>query len=334
MRFENFIGNRRVVERLRLKLREGRFPHGLIFTGPEGVGKRTFALMLAKALNCAESGPDEFCDECSQCRKIEAGTHPDVLTLGLEDEASEIKIAQVRSLLQMLELRPSEGRNKVFLVDPADAMNAASANALLKGLEEPPENSYFILLSPNPQSLLITVRSRSQTYPFLPLTIDEMRAFSSDELALRWSRGSIGKLKTLDLDALRQRRGVALGFLETAIRAGEQELRNLIGASAEIARSKSDFDPNMDTLAVLVEDLLYCSEGLTDKIVNVDLEKNLARLASEIEAPQLVRIADFLRTIEIHANNYGNRQMLTDMLALTSNTFVGKFADDIPGKSR
>jgi DNA polymerase III subunit delta' len=334
MRFDNFIGNRRAVERLRLKLREGRFPHGLIFAGPEGVGKRTLALMIAKALNCLQSAADEFCGECTQCRKIDAGTHPDVLMLGLEDEASEIKIVQVRALLHTLGMRPLEGANKVFLVDPADAMNSASANALLKGLEEPPENSYFILLSQNPQSLLITVRSRSQTYPFTPLTLDEMRAFGDDELALRWSRGSIGRLKTLDLEALRERRNIALNFLQSAIGAGEEQLRDLIGASAEMSRSKVEFEPNMDVLAVLVEDLLYCSEGLASKIVNVDLEQELSRLAGTVEPSQLVRIADFLRTIEVHANNYGNRQMLTDVLALTSNAFVGKFADDITRKSR
>jgi DNA polymerase-3 subunit delta' len=223
MRFDDFIGNRKVIDRLRMKLREGRFPHALIFTGPEGVGKRTCALMLAKALNCGQGGPDGFCDECTQCRKIDAGTHPDVMTLGLEEEASEIKIAQIRDLLQTLGLRPLEGANKVFIIDPAEAMNAASANALLKGLEEPPDNSYFILLSPNPQSLLITVRSRSQTYPFIPLSPTEMKAFSDDELALRWSRGSIGNLKTLDLAALRQRRQTALDFLETAARATDED---------------------------------------------------------------------------------------------------------------
>src|SRR5688572_16436884 len=227
MRFDDFVGNRKIIERLRRKLREGRFPHALIFTGPEGVGKRTCARMIAKALNCpASSSKDDFCDECTQCRKIDAGTHPDVLSVGLEEEASEIKIAQIRDLLQTLELRPLEGSNKVFIIDPADAMNAAAANSLLKGLEEPPENSYFILLSPNPQSLLVTVRSRSQTYPFLPLTIEELRHFgpsSDDELALRWSRGSIGTLKTLDMDALRERRQTALEFLEIAARAGDDE---------------------------------------------------------------------------------------------------------------
>src|SRR5262245_29470951 len=140
MQFGDFIGNARVIERLRTKLREHRFPHALIFAGPDGVGKRTCALLFAKALNCPEKGPADFCNSCSQCRKIDAGVHPDVMVLGLEEDASEIKISQVRDLLHTLGLRPLEGMHKVFIVDPADAMNPAAANALLKGLEEPPED--------------------------------------------------------------------------------------------------------------------------------------------------------------------------------------------------
>lgn len=334
MRFEDFIGNAKVIERLRTKLREDRFPHGLIFTGPDGVGKRTCALMFAKALNCAETGPDDFCDTCIQCRKINAGVHSDVLLIGLEDEASEIKIPQIRGLLQMLGLRPLEGKHKVFLIDPADAMNNAAANALLKALEEPPGDSTFILLSANPQALLVTVRSRCQSYPFGPLTLDEMRRMGGDELALRWSRGSIGCLKTLDLPALRNRRDAALAFLETAVRATDEQFRDLIGASADIARSKSDFESNMSTIAILLEDLLYIREGVPERMVNLDVHPRLKKLAELMAADQLARIAESLRTIEIHLNNYGNRQMLTDALALTSNAALSKIANDNPVKSR
>jgi DNA polymerase-3 subunit delta' len=334
MRFDAFIGNRPIVDRLRRKLREGRFPHALIFGGPEGVGKRSFALMLAKALNCRESDADDFCDSCSQCRKIDAGTHPDVVMVGLEEEASEIKIAQIRDLLHVLELRPLEGINKVFIIDPADAMNTAAANALLKGLEEPPDNSYFILLSSNPHSLMVTVRSRSQSYAFTPLTLDELRQFGGEELALRWSRGSIGTLKTLDLAALKERRHQALRFLETAINAKEADFRELIAASGNLARAKNDFDSNIGMLAVMLEDVLFVKEGLHDRIANIDMAQDLRLLAAALSTEQCIRVGEFLRTIEVHANNYGNRQMLVDVLGVTSNAALAQFANDFPIKSR
>ena len=84
------------------------------------------------------------------------------MTITVEEDASQIKIAQVRHILSMLGLQPLEGRNKIFIIDPADKMNAEAANALLKGLEEPPENSFFVLVTVNVHELLLTVRSRSQ----------------------------------------------------------------------------------------------------------------------------------------------------------------------------
>src|SRR5580765_5153037 len=147
MAFDSFLGNRKNIERLQAKLRQDRFPHGLLFSGPDGIGKRTCALMVAKALNCANASDGDFCDSCSSCHRIDAGTHPDVIRIGLEEDASEIKIAQIREAIRMLEFRPLEGNSKVFIIDPANLLNASSANALLKGLEEPPDNSYFILIT-------------------------------------------------------------------------------------------------------------------------------------------------------------------------------------------
>src|SRR5438874_6735440 len=115
MLFEAFIGNRKIIERLRRKLREDRFPHGVIFSGPEGIGKHTCALMVAKALNCLRAQPGNFCDECSSCRKINSGSLADVRKISVDDEATQIKIAQIRDVLRMLNLRPLEGRNKVFI---------------------------------------------------------------------------------------------------------------------------------------------------------------------------------------------------------------------------
>jgi DNA polymerase-3 subunit delta' len=302
----------------------------LLFSGPAGVGKRTAALMIAKALNCENSGPDDFCDACTSCRKIDAGIHPDVYQVGLEEDSSEIKIAQIRDLLETLQLRPMEGARKVYILDPADAMNKAAENALLKALEEPPEDNYFILLAANPQSLAVTVRSRCQTYAFWPLTLDEMRRFGGEELALRWARGSIGSLKALDLAEVKARRDAALSFIEIAVRAKNEQFRDMISASSDLARAKDRFESNIDAIAILMEDVLYLAEGVPEKIVNVDMEPQLRKLAADLPAEQISKIAEFLRTIEFYMNTHVNRQMMTDVLAITSNTGFIKIAHDKP----
>jgi DNA polymerase-3 subunit delta' len=319
MQFESFVGNRKVIERLRTKLREGRFPHGLIFSGPEGVGKHTCAAMIAKTLNCTNAEPGECCDACSSCRKIESGAHPDVITISVEDDATRIKIEQIRQLLGILDLRPLEGRNKVFIIDPADLLSEGAANALLKGLEEPPENSFFILITGNVHELMLTVRSRCQVYNVTPLTLDEIRQNGvTDELTVRWSQGSIGRARSLDVSRLKTEREILLDFFEKTVTAGEEQFQELLGVSAELGRAKLDFESRMAILAVLIADVLYIKEGVPHKLVNADVQDRLAKVASHASVERLVKMAEFLRFIESSLKTNVNRQMLTDVLALTA----------------
>jgi DNA polymerase III delta' subunit len=339
MGFDSFIGNRKNIDRLQVKLRQNRFPHGLLFSGPDGIGKRTCASMVAKALNCANAPAGEFCDSCGQCHKIDAGTHPDVIRIGLEDEASEIKIAQIRDTIRMLEFRPLEGNSKVFIIDPANLLNASSSNALLKGLEEPPDNSYFILITNSLHALLPTIRSRCQSYAFTPLTIDELRTYgtihgSIDELALRWSRGSIGTFQTLDAAALKVQREVILNFIETAILASQEEFRELLSVAKDVAGTKQDFGAHLEMIGVVLEDLLYLKQGRTDYVISFDIVARLEKLAANIETETLIRLSEFLRLMESSLKTHVNRPMLTEVLALSGNLELSKILDDIPTRSR
>jgi DNA polymerase-3 subunit delta' len=323
MGFDSFIGNRKSMDRLVRKLHEGRFPHGLIFSGPEGLGKHTLALMVAKALNCSKAKLGHFCDECSNCRKINSASHPDVMTISVDDEATQIKIAQIRRILGIIDLQPLEGRNKVFIIDPADLLNAEAANALLKGLEEPPTNTYFILITVNVHELLLTVRSRCQIYNFTPLTLSEIRQHGiNDELAIRWSLGSIGRARRLDMSELKTERGIVFDFLETVLTAAEDQFHELIGMSAEIGRAKQEFEPRLAIFAMLISDILYIKEDLPQKVANIDFQDRLTRLSQRVTVDQLIRMSDFLRTIESGLKSNVNRQVMTDMLALSANEIL------------
>ena len=335
MNFDTFIGNRKIIERLRSKLREARFPHGLIFSGPDGVGKRTCALMIAKALNCLNAPPGDFCGQCTACRKIESGTHPDVVTVSIEDEATQIKIAQIRQLLNTLELQPLEGRNKIFIIDPADLLNAEAANALLKGLEEPPENSFFILITVNVHELLLTVRSRCQVYNFTPLTLDEIRQHGiADELTLRWSQGSIGRARSLNMAELKAERAIVLDFMGTVANAKEEHFQDLMGVSAELGRAKQEFESRLAIMAVLIADLLYIKEGAQEGLVNVDIRDQLVKLASHESTERLIKMGEFLRFIESSLKTHVNKQMLSDVLAITGNETAAQMEGMTGGATR
>src|SRR5262245_38197995 len=164
MSFTRLIGNERNKLILQRLLERGSIATTFIFAGPAGVGKRQFALTMAKAANCRRAPAGRFaldsCDDCPVCLRIDAAAYGDVVTV--EPEGQSIKIAQMRELRLEVYYRPREGRQRFFLVDEADRLRAEAANSLLKTLEEPPPTSTIILLTARPDALLQTIRSRAQ----------------------------------------------------------------------------------------------------------------------------------------------------------------------------
>ncbi len=329
-----FLGNDRVISQLESKLAQGRLPHALIFTGPEGVGKRTCALRIAKALQC-EKHESPACGACPQCHKIEKGLHADVITLTLEADASQIKIEQIRKLRSTLEFEPLEGSAKIYLIDPAERMTAGAANALLKALEEPPPTTYFFLITTNSRELMATIRSRSQTYQFSPVPLEEIRkAGIVDERVVRWSQGSVGRALETDTEELLLEREMLLSFLETVMTARAEGLVDLISAGAELARSKDDYRDRIRILGVLVSDLMFLEVGMDHRLVNVDIRERLENLKSTVSLDRIVQVGDCLKFIESNLKYYVNRQMMADRLALTLNPSTSEFLNDNPWEYR
>jgi DNA polymerase-3 subunit delta' len=167
-------GHDRVVEELRRALVHGRLPHALLFVGPEGVGKKSFARRLAQALLC-ESRPAEQldpCEACPGCLQVEAQTHPDFVEVGRPEDKHELPIAVIRDLCGFFALKPARGPRKVAFLDDADDLNEESANAFLKTLEEPPPGAVLILIGTSVEIQLPTIVSRCQVVRFeaLPAT--------------------------------------------------------------------------------------------------------------------------------------------------------------------
>lgn len=190
---------------------EGRFPHGLLFTGSAGIGKFKIAKQLARYLLCTNKQQDDACFECHSCKLFTANNHLDFNLLAAEKNKS-IGIDQVRLLTEKLNERPQLGNNKVVLIKNADQLTEAAANALLKTLEEPQGDSYLILLSRTHHQLMPTLLSRlQQTHLHSPddqTLIDWLYALGyqvSDFGVLRWFQNSplalLNHLKALQEDA-------------------------------------------------------------------------------------------------------------------------------------
>ena len=162
MAWQRVRGHEAQVEAFRRAARRGRLAHAYLFTGPAGVGKRLFAVELAKALLCEGNAGDELeaCDRCPACAQVEAGTHPDFYPAARPADALEFPIELMRELCQGFALKSARGRGKVVVIDGADDLNRESANCFLKTLEEPPPRSVLILIGSSPDRQLSTIVSR------------------------------------------------------------------------------------------------------------------------------------------------------------------------------
>lgn len=142
-----------------------RLPQALLFSGQYGLGKKDFALVLAKLVLC-EAGGESACDICHSCQLFRAGNHPDFFTIYPEENGKTIKVDQIRDLTASLNQTAQLNGYQVAVICPAESMNAAAANALLKTLEEPPGPVILILISHRLGGLPITIVSRCQKIAF------------------------------------------------------------------------------------------------------------------------------------------------------------------------
>jgi DNA polymerase III subunit delta' len=244
-----------------------RLATSFLFVGPDGIGKRTFAKMLAKSLLCRKTPLEQLnaCGDCEDCAQVEArdsgqvesSTHPDLIELAKPADKSNLPLDLLigdpdnrmrEGLCHDISLRPFGGRRKVAIIDDADYLNAEGANALLKTLEEPPINAMLILISTSLQRQLPTIRSRCQTVLFQPLAAADLAkllilhqvvddpAVAEDLAAM--SGGSISQAKLLNDPDLREFRTALLQKLSNQ-RMAMADLAKTCGAIIDAAGKES-----------------------------------------------------------------------------------------------
>ncbi len=324
MSFSDQVGNQKVVAALRGAMAENRLPHALLFAGPEGVGKRTLALTLAKALNCSRADGDA-CGRCRSCSKTDREEHPDVLSL--RPSTAQIKVGEIRELNAAIQYRPFEGRRRIFLIDPADAMNEQAQNALLKTLEEPPADAFLILLSERPNLLLPTVRSRCQRFTFSPLAQADVvqllkpkltKSEEEIELLARLSQGRVGVALDLDLADYSRVREECLGLL--AALAEPLKVKGLLDLAAAWGRllEREAMLERLRILKSLLADLARLAI-VHDRAVftHEDIADRLRAMSTGWTIQRVYRFSARLDSIERALQRNVNRQLALEYAGLT-----------------
>src|SRR6185437_6335250 len=211
MAFKDFPDQEQGVSLLQRSLERGRLAHAYLFTGHELAELEAIAQTLAKVLNCQQPVRGkggvaiDCCDQCANCRKIANGNHADVHWVRPESKSRTVSVAQMRDLMQEINLKPTEAEYKVAAIVAADRLNVQGANAFLKTLEEPPPKSVLILLTTEPQRLLETIVSRCLRLNFAgdgprPLAKPEMEwltAFS--DMAATEQKSLLGRYRLMDV---------------------------------------------------------------------------------------------------------------------------------------
>jgi DNA polymerase III subunit delta' len=317
MGFDGLAIPERVRQVLLQTVKHQRLPPAYLFVGPAGVGKRTTAMVLAKALNCPAQNGDA-CERCAVCQRIERHLHPDIHLI--EPEGQVIKIDQVRQLREVLALQAYEGRVKVAILDDVGRLTAEAANALLKILEEPPVQTVFVLLCQYLGSLPATVISRTQVLRFGLLAHEQIVALlqrhgwepSAAERTTCLCGGRPGAALALDLAATLERRADALQLWSQG-RSGDAAI--LLASAEQWAKRKGDLDSLFEMLLSLVRDVAVTRAGGTEKLrMHADLHEALSPLAAEVPSATLWEVFEIVHATQEAIVHNANPQLALEVM--------------------
>ena len=337
--FDQLIGNKNIKEILKRLIKTERVPRSLLFTGEEGVGKKQFALEIAKASVCQHLQNFEACGECKNCRRaaqfnfpkdddrdafkqVIFSEHPDIGTV--IPYKTGILVDAIRNLEREANFRPFQAKSRFFLVDDADKMNDSASNALLKTLEEPPETSFIFLITSRPDALLPTILSRCQNLRFAPIDKKEIENFlletkkySPDdaELLSNLSGGSIGRALETDLKKFRDGRDQMMKVLESLLL--NENRAQLLQTAEQLndAKVKDEYENRLGILQTLIHDIWTIRLGKTEEnLTNVDLIFSLKKFAETADERKLSKWLGEIETLREQLALNLNRKIAADAL--------------------
>jgi len=301
------------------RLHDDTLPHALLLSGAHGVGKNHLARLLAHALLCRQRGRDALpCGECRDCQLCAAQTHPDFLQVVPHEAGKVISVDQIRGVGQYMALKSHAGGYKVVLISPAEQMNLAAANSLLKTLEEPPSDALLILVSSRAATLTATVRSRCQQ-----LSV----ARPSQQQALQWLQQEIDGSHDLPL-LLTLADGAPLRALQMARDGLPAHRAEMLQQLIQLATGRSDplavaskwlkfgHQDSLYWMRTWIEDMIRLrSTSTPPRVINDDIRPQLLDLSAHLTLQQLhTRLDKAIETARLIERQCNAQLLLEDLL--------------------
>jgi len=334
--FETIVGQDQAISALLRILKSGRIPHSLLFSGIDGVGKRTAAVRLAMACNCicyaaqqrqsdksSSDNPEELsdypCGQCSPCLRIAAGIHPDVTLI--QPEAGVIKIGEIRNLCRILSMKPFEGHERVAILSDAHLMNPPASNALLKMLEEPPEHTLLILTARQSADLLPTIVSRCLHIRFNPVcrpalsgALIQNHGFGADEASVvtALAGGSFSRALSMKKATWMSWRGWLITELS---RLGSSPFHVILALSEKLSKNRDALSDVFEIILSWFRDILIftCDPS---HVINRDHLEHVKEASLRYSRGDLVQSVNAVRSAQAHIDARTNTRLSMDHLLL------------------
>jgi DNA polymerase-3 subunit delta' len=348
--FDSIIDQEQPLRILFSLLRSQNIPHALLFTGIEGVGKKTAAKAFAMACNCIAQKPDPVnerldvsasrissdprgstryryatnpCGRCKSCKKIESGNHPDIILI--EPSGAFIKIDQIRELCHALSLKPYEARLRVAIICDAHTMNPSAGNALLKVLEEPPDQTMLILIAPHSSDLLPTVASRCQLVRFNPISrkkliemLVETQELDPDGAAIIASMANGSFSKALSMVTHGSRDGWInwrYWFISEIDSLSSRSIALRLEFASRLAKNKDLLPDLLEVVNSYFRDIVvwkYCPE----KIINKDLTDRIQYASQKMSVASLLSKIKDIRAARRDIRSNANTRLTLEVLMM------------------
>lgn len=261
--FKDIVGHQQIITHLETAMKMNKVSHAYIFSGEKGSGKKLLADVFAEALQCETEGVDP-CKNCRSCKQAESGNHPDIIHV-THEKPNSIGVEDIREqLVNDVQIKPYNGRYKVYIVPGADKMTVQAQNALLKTIEEPPAYAVIILLARNASALLPTILSRCVMLSMKPVPDAQVKKYLMEHVQIpdyeadvctAFAQGNIGKAVQLATsESFNEVKNTALHLLKNISR---MEIQEVIATVKSVSDFKMDIQDFLDFLSVWYRDILY-----------------------------------------------------------------------------